>query len=453
MHSGAKIAVVGSGISGLGAAWLLSQRYAVTLFEREPRPGGHSHTVDVGGMGNSGKGRQVAVDTGFIVYNEAAYPNLVALFEYLKVPTAESRMSFSVSLDGGAYEYSGTGLAGLFGQTSNIANPAHWRMTWDILRFHRQSRALLEGGGGGDQSLGAYLTAHRYSSAFTERHILPMAAAIWSTPSAQVMAFPVGSFVRFFANHGLLQAVNQPVWRTVVDGSRSYVQRVLEAAACRMALATPARAITRGSDGVVVSHDRGQERFDACVVATHAGEALALLADPDEDERRLLGAFRYQSNQAVLHRDARLMPRRRRLWSSWNYLGAGGDRTLSLSYWMNNLQPLGPDAGDIFVTLNPATPIDESKIHGRFAYAHPMFDGAAMAAQRQLWTLQGRRGTWFCGSYFGYGFHEDGLQAGLAAAEDIGGVRRPWNVPGQSDRIHVLSPGERPTVTRREAAE
>lgn len=459
LHRGARIAVVGSGISGLSAAWLLSKSYDVVLFESEPRPGGHSNTVVVPAATPTAP--PVAVDTGFIVYNTGSYPNLVALFEHLGVATAPTDMSFAVSLDGGGYEYAGTSLATLFAQASNLVNPSHWRMLADTLRFYRDA-ARLAGSEDETLSLGTYLEANRYSRSFIDRHILPMAAAIWSTPSAQVMAFPVASFVRFFANHGLLQVRDRPIWRTVVGGSRNYVERMLGDMRGSVRLSQPALSVRRLDDAVRIVTAQAVETFDACVIATHADTALALIGDDaDGNERDLLGAFRYQTNQAVLHRDASLMPRRRRVWSSWNYLGSSGslaadERDLSLTYWMNCLQPLGPDAGNLFVTLNPHRQIRDDAKLAEFDYAHPMFDARAMAAQRRLWELQGTRRTWFCGSYFGYGFHEDGLQAGLAAAEDIGGVARPWHVNEPSGRIHLTPPLGAATAASqalREAAE
>ncbi|MFM9938285.1 MAG: NAD(P)/FAD-dependent oxidoreductase [Hyphomicrobiaceae bacterium] len=447
------VAVIGSGISGLSAAWLLSQRHQVTLYEAETRAGGHSNTVDV-----PGDQKPIPVDTGFIVYNTASYPNLIALFAHLDVPTAPTDMSFAVSLDSGAYEYAGSSLGTLFGQPSNVFRPDHWRMLRDTLRFFRDAPGLLTAAADHNTTLGDYLRHAGYSEAFAQRHILPMAAAIWSTPSRDVLAFPVAAFVRFFANHGLLQVRNRPQWRTVVGGSREYVRRILAATQGDVYLGQAVTRILRRPNEVVVATTAGEHAFDACIIATHADDALALLADADVDEQRLLGAFRYSRNLAVLHRDARLMPQRRKLWSSWNYLSEhakappGQSSSLSVTYWMNKLQPLGVAAPDLFVTLNPARDIPASDQLAQFTYTHPVFDAHAMAAQRHLWQLQGHRNTWFCGSYFGYGFHEDGLQSGLAAAEDLGGVRRPWTVPDESGRIY-LRPGMAPPPTLREAAE
>jgi uncharacterized protein len=440
--AGSRIAVVGSGIAGLSAAWLLSKQHEVSLIEAEPRAGGHSNTVDA-----QAGGCVVPVDTGFIVYNTASYPNLIALFGHLGVQTATTDMSFAVSLDGGGYEYAGSSLAALFGQPSNLLRPSHWRMLTDALRFFQEAPALDDVTCDPDLSLGTYLSRAGYSDPFVARHILPMAAAIWSTPSRDVLDFPAATFVRFFANHGLLQIVDRPQWRTVVGGSREYVRRLLADFGGEVVLGNPARRILRSPGHVTIDTSGGERRFDACVIATHADDALSLLADPTADERHLLGTFRYARNRAVLHTDASLMPRRRRLWSSWNYLGDGRglDATLAVTYWMNKLQPLGADAPELFVTLNPPGEIEAQRTVAAFDYAHPMFDAAAMRAQRQLWSLQGARNTWFCGSYFGYGFHEDGLQSGLAAAEDIGGVRRPWRVADESGRIHIAPSGARST--------
>jgi uncharacterized protein len=434
-----RIAVVGGGITGLAAAWLLSSRHEVVLFEEQTRLGGHSNTVDVATPG----GDSVPIDTGFIVYNEPSYPNLTALFDHLGVATAASTMSFAVSLDAGGYEYSGTGLRGLFGQLSNIASPSHWRMTADILRFHREAQALAITEVAVEKTLGAWLTDRAFSQIFINRHILPMAAAIWSAPAAAILEFPVVSFARFFANHGLLTARNQPVWRTVVGGSRCYVD-IIRAAF---------RGEVRTGDGVVaILRDRTQarsgvqlttrsgaiERFDRVAVCCHADDALAMLADPTAAETAALGRFAYVDNTAVLHTDARWMPRRRRVWSSWNYMSHDRVTPVTVTYWMNSLQPLNA-VQNYFVTLNPVTAIDPAHHIRSFAYRHPMFDQRALRAQAAIWELQGRKATWFGGSYCGYGFHEDGLQAGLAIAEDMtrdnGPVRRPWTVADESGRL------------------
>ena len=438
MGSPLELAVIGSGISGLSAAWLLSQRHNVTVFEKEQRVGGHSNTVDV----CEASAPAVPVDTGFIVYNTASYPNLVAMFDHLDVPTTNTRMTFSVSMDNGAYEYSGTGLSGMFGQPANLVRPRHYRMIADVFRFYREARQLLDADIVTDIPLGAFLKAKGFSKNFVDRHILPMAAAIWSTPSQQILDFPAAAFARFFDNHGLLQ-VNQPVWRTVVGGSREYVKRLRDASRCKIQIGSAIASIERFDGGVNVSHGGETETFDACVIAAHADDALQLLGDADEQERNVLGSFEYVSNHAVLHRDALFMPQRRRLWSSWNYLAntAADSESLSVTYWMNKLQPLAT-SNNLFVTLNPAKPITDDKIIDEFQYAHPLFNQTAMAAQRNLWQLQGRRNTWFCGSYFGYGFHEDGLQSGLAVAEQLGGLRRPWRVENESGRIHLQQPSQ-----------
>jgi predicted NAD/FAD-binding protein len=428
-----RIAVVGSGISGLGAAWLLGRKHDVTLIERDERIGGHSNTQTVATADGD-----VPVDTGFIVYNVQSYPNLVAFFAALGVATAPTNMSFAVSLDDGGYEYSGSGIAGLFGQPSNIWKSGHWRMAAGILRFFREARALADAGDDHGLSLGAWLAANGHGPDVIERHILPMGAAIWSTPSRRMLEFPALAFARFFANHGLLQLRNRPAWRTVRGGSRTYVAAALKASGAEVVRGLGAAAIRRFEDGVEIQFADGTaRRYDHVVIAAHADDALALLADPDALERGTLSAFRYVANRAVLHRDPRLMPARRRLWSSWNFIGTGDGR-LAVSYWMNRLQPLATTE-NLFLTLNPPEALAPGAEIAEFDYRHPMFDRDAIRAQPDLWTLQGRRRTWFCGSYFGYGFHEDGLQAGLAVAEALGGVRRPWTVPNESGRIHLSS--------------
>ena len=427
------IAVVGGGISGLAAAWLLAGRHAVTLFEAEPRLGGHSHTVDAGG---------VPVDTGFIVYNEHTYPNLTALFAHLGVATRPAEMTFAVSLDRGRLEYSGTDLGGLFAQKRNLASPRFWSMLRDLLRFYREAPGDVDRLG--LASLDDYLAAFGYGAPFRDDHLYPMAAAVWSTPVADIGRYPAANFIRFCQNHGLLKLANRPVWRTVDGGSRCYVAAMAKGLAGGVVTGDLVQQVRRGEGGVEITTASGEcRRFDQVVIATHADQALAMLADPSADERHLLGAFAYQPNEAVLHTDASLMPQRRRVWSSWNYttrIRGAGEALPSVTYWMNRLQGID-DATPRFLTLNPThQPRAECVLH-RQIYHHPLFDAGAMAVQPRLWSLQGVRNSWFCGAWFGAGFHEDGLQAGLAVAEQLGGVRRPWSVAEESGRIYLGATG------------
>jgi predicted NAD/FAD-binding protein len=430
-----KIAVIGSGISGLSAAWLLSRRHDVTVYERASRPGGHSNTVEVRAAGPA-----IPVDTGFIVYNPKNYPNLTALFAHLGVETKRSDMSFGVSLDGGQLEYAGTDLRGLFAQKRNLVKPRFLAMLRDLLRFYREAPAAALN----DPSitLGDYLRAGGYGEAFCRDHLLPMAAAIWSAPPEAMLAYPAASFIRFHANHGLLQISDRPEWRTVDGGSRTYVRKLTAALAGRVRLDRGAAAVQRTSAGVTVRDAHGaEELFDHVVLATHANQALMLLADAGGEEREVLGAFRYSRNLAVLHTDMRFMPRRRTAWSSWNFIGERNSSSgVSVTNWMNRLQSFpGPN---LFVTLNPAQPPRAGTLLHSEIYEHPMFDTRAIMAQSRLWGLQGRRNIWFCGAYFGAGFHEDGLQAGLAVAEALGGVRRPWTVADEFGRIQITRPSD-----------
>jgi predicted NAD/FAD-binding protein len=443
------IAVVGSGISGLSAAWLLSHGHRVTLIEADARPGGHSNTVD-----REVDGVDVAVDTGFIVYNPPAYPNLTELFRHLEVPTAQSNMSFSVSMGNGAYEYAGSGLAQVVGQAGNLLSLGHWRMIRDIPRFFKTTLAKLPSLSD-DLTIAQFLKAEGYSDYFLERHLLPMAGAIWSAAPGDMRDYPAKAFLKFFNNHGLLRITNRPLWRTVKGGSREYVSRLIRSGTFETRLRTPVAAIRRHADGVTIRAVNGEEQgYDDVVIATHADQALSMLADASGEERQLLSCFRYSRNRAILHRDQGLMPKRRRLWSSWNYLSElppYSATTSAVTYWMNKLQPL-PVEAPLFVSLNPLEEPRMEKVLAEFDYAHPIFDPAAMAAQKELWKIQGTRHTWFCGAYWGSGFHEDGIQAGLAAAEGLGGVRRPWSVQDESGRIH-LEPSPPETVPATEAAE
>jgi predicted NAD/FAD-binding protein len=433
-HAPLDIAVIGTGIAGMSATWLLSSAHRVTVYEQADRLGGHSNTVDVPGPGGP-----VAVDTGFIVYNEATYPNLTALFHHLDVPTLRSDMSFAVSLRDGALEYSGTDLRGLFAQRRNLIRPRFWHMLRDLLRFYREAPRELATLDDATLSLRAWLDARGYGRAFVEDHLLPMAAAIWCTPAAAVGDQPAATFIRFCENHGLLQVKDRPIWRTVAGGSRSYVERLTASYARNVRLRCGVRALRRFPCGVLVADDLGrQARFDHVVVAAHPDQALALLSDRSDAEAALLGTFRYSLNTAVLHTDVSLMPRRRVVWSSWNYLDGEAADGPSMTYWMNRLQGLRTTR-PLFVSLNPPRPPDAASVLRSELYAHPQLDAAAASAQKNLWSLQGVRRTWFCGAWFGAGFHEDGLQAGLAVAEQLGGVRRPWSVPNESGRIHVAA--------------
>ncbi len=421
-----KVAVIGTGVAGLGAAWLLHRHCDLHVYEQEGRVGGHSNTVEVPGHR---PGETVAVDTGFIVYNELTYPNLIRLFAALDVPTEASTMSFAVSADGGRLEYAGGGLRALFGQRRNLLRPSHYRMIRDILRFYREAPALLERSEEREVTLGDYLLGQGFGDGFVYNHLLPMGAAIWSTTSAEMMRFPARSFVRFFHNHGLLKVRDRPQWRTVTGGSREYVRRLTAPFADRIRRDCAAVRVDRRPHSVMVRDAAGHEdRFDEVVIATHGDQALRLLGDADAGERAVLGAFRYTPNRTILHSDPALMPRRRAVWSSWNYLREGRDRDtrVSVTYWMNRLQNLD-ERVPLFVSLNPLRQPDPDRVHAELSYDHPQFDASALNAQHDIPFIQGRRSTWFCGSYCGYGFHEDALAAGLAVAEALG-ARRPWTL-------------------------
>jgi predicted NAD/FAD-binding protein len=431
------VAVIGSGIAGLSCAWLLSQSCRVTLHEQASRLGGHANTVEV----DAGDGH-FPVDTGFIVYNERTYPNLTALFRQLNVPTEPSDMSFAASLDDGAIEYAGTGLRGLFGQPGNLTSPRFWSMLADMRRLYRQAPrdAVLQEPD--ETPLGAWLDRHGYGSVLRTDHLIPMAAAIWSCCPDDVMHYPAAAFFRFCDNHGLLRLHDRPAWRTVTGGSSAYVSRLANAMDAEIRPSAGIVSIRRAPDGILLRDSEDDcAVYDEVVVATHAHTALALLEDADAAERSILGAFGHTRNIAVLHTDASFMPKRRAVWASWNYVGprAGGNPP-GVTYWMNNLQKL-PTRKPVFVTLNPNRPPACGSVLHTETYDHPLFSVAAMAAQRLLWSLQGVRRTWFCGAWFGAGFHEDGLQAGLAVAEALGGVQRPWRVPGESSRIHLAPAG------------
>lgn len=430
------VAVVGSGIAGLSAAWLLSQKHDVTLFEADHRLGGHADTAEVPGVRGP-----VPVDTGFIVYNEGNYPNFTALLAYLGVPSLNADMSLSVSLDDGVFEYSSFGLGGVFAQKRNLLSPRFWRLLLDIERFFRTAPRDLEALEAEATPLDAYLAAKGYGDAFRDDHLLPQAAAIWSTPLDQIGAYPAASLIRFFQNHGMMSIVGRGLWRTVEGGSRTYVAKLVEAFRGEARKGVRVLGVRRDANGAELRlAGGGRERFDQVVMATHGDTALGLLEDPSADEKRLLGCFRYSRNMVALHTDPVLMPKRRRAWCSWNHIGrraAPGEG--AVTYWMSRLQSL-EGAPDLFVTLNPNKEIAADRLIKTEIYDHPLFDAGAIAAQQEIWDLQGARRTWFCGSYLGHGFHEDALQSGLAVAEQLGGVRRPWQVADENGRIHVREP-------------
>jgi len=424
-----RIAVIGSGIAGLSAAWLLSQRNEITLFEADDRLGGHTNTISI----KTVEGPQ-AIDTGFIVFNERNYPNLVALLDQLGVATHHSDMSFAFTCRDTGLEWAGDNLNTVFAQRRNLLRPSFLRMVLDILRFNSQAKRLLTEAGtaGTPESLGEFLDRKGIGTAMRARYLLPMAAAIWSCPQREMLAFPARRFLQFFNNHGLLDLNNRPQWRTVSGGARRYIDAMLPALSGGLRLATPVRSVRRGETGVTLHGDAGElGRYDQVVLACHADQALAMLAQPTADEQALLGAIRYQDNVAWLHTDPALMPRERRVWSSWNYLANPDSSPPAVTYWMNRLQGL-PGPTPYLVTLNPQTPPAEAHVLRRIRYQHPVFDAGAVLAQGRLHTIQGRQGLWYCGSYFGYGFHEDALTSGVIVSTRLGSPP-PWRSDAESD--------------------
>ncbi len=428
-----KVAIVGSGISGLAAAHELNGHADVSLFEAADYFGGHSHTVDIS-LPRAGRDICYGVDTGFLVFNEKTYPKLIALLGDLEVETTKSTMSFSVQV--GAHngkqklEWSGSNLNTVFAQRRNLFKPAFLRMLRDLARFNALTTRIADSGTEAalQQPLGEFLLQHQFSDVFCDWYFLPMMGCIWSCPTAQMLQFPVATMIRFCHNHGLIQVSNRPQWHTVKGGSKHYVRKIVAKIADKR-LRTPVRAITRlGSDqggGVEVATDKGHERFDKVVLATHSDQALALLRQPSPAERRILGAIRYQANHAVLHTDTSVLPAKKAAWAAWNYESAGfgsrgahAEQQVCLHYLINLLQPL-PWLQSVVVSLNPLREIPRSQVMGEYDYAHPVFDLAAIRAQRDIAQLQGTSGTYFCGAWMGYGFHEDGLKAGQGVARQI----------------------------------
>jgi predicted NAD/FAD-binding protein len=413
-----RVAVIGSGISGLSVAHALAPLAQVTLFEADHRFGGHSHTVDV-----RLHGVRHGVDTGFLVFNHRTYPRLVQLFDSLGVATAPSEMSFSVQVPQQGIEWSGSNLSSVFAQRGNLLRPRFLGMLAQILRFNRVCTAIAEAGDEASMTepIGDFLSRRGFGETFRDWYLLPMLGCIWSCPTDQMLRFPVATMIRFCHNHGLIQVSDRPQWHTVVGGSREYVRKMMD----RIPDArrgTPVRSVRRLEHGVIVATDHGSEHYDEVVLACHSDQSLALLADPSDEERALLGAIRYQPNRAVLHTDASVLPKRRLAWAAWNYERAADtareQSAVCLHYLINRLQPLPWDT-PVIVSLNPGRAIAGESIIGKYHYSHPVFDAAAIAAQKRLPQIQGRAHTWYCGAWTRYGFHEDGLMSGLAVSEAL----------------------------------
>ncbi|MEO8584779.1 MAG: FAD-dependent oxidoreductase [Acidobacteriota bacterium] len=414
-----EVAVIGTGISGLSAAWLLSRRHGVRVFEKEARPGGHAHTQDA----PASEGGSVAVDTGFLVFNRETYPNLCRLFETLGTLHHESDMSFSVRCEACALEWCGSGISGVFAQPSNLASSSFLGMLKDISRFNREAPRLLDRADADRVTLGAFLREGGYGDEMKRHYLAPMAAAVWSSGTLGIEDFPASLLVRFFRNHGFLGITTQYRWRTVTGGSRRYVEALTASFRDKIHLAMPVRSLSRDGSGVTLRFaDGGTQRFDAVVVATHADEALAVLADPSAEEARLLGAWTYSANDTFLHGDESFLPSRRRARASWNYhladCRAPAGR-VTVTYDLNRLQGVpGPDR--YLLTLNPERPLSPGARVQKMVYTHPVYTTQSLATQAQLPNLNGPRRTYFAGAYFGNGFHEDGLNSGIAVAGSFG---------------------------------
>ncbi len=411
-----KIAIIGSGIAGLTCAYLLNRQHHITLFESSDWVGGHTHTVDV-----EVDGRQYAIDTGFIVFNDWTYPNFIRLLDQLGVASQPAEMSFSVHDPSSGCEYNGNNLNSLFAQRRNLLSPRFLGMLCDILRFNREALFDLEQQHiAADTTLGDYLHRRRYGQRFIDHYIVPMGAAIWSMSLADMLSFPLQFFVRFFKNHGLLSVNDRPQWRVIAGGSRSYVAPLTASFAERIRLNCPVQKVERDAEGVTLHSASGAERFDKVVFACHSDQALALLAEPSEAERQILGALRYADNDVVLHTDSRLLPQRRLAWASWNYrLGGPSEQPAAVTYNMNILQGIRSDT-TFCVSLNQTAAIDPSKILGRYRYAHPQFSLAGIAAQARWQELCGAQHSYYCGAYWANGFHEDGVVSALRVAQAFG---------------------------------
>lgn len=412
-----RIAVIGSGISGLASAYFLQREHEVTLFEANQYLGGHTNTVDI-----EHEGKKLSVDTGFLVFNEKTYPNLIAFFKELEVESYASDMSFGVSLNSGKTEWAGTNLSTVFAQKSNLFSIRFITMIKDILRFNGASDQYLTQCLTQNLSLQALLDQENYSQAFRDDYLVPMAAAIWSSSAKDILTFPARTFLQFCINHSLLQVNDRPQWRTVSNGAREYVKKIAKTL-YDVRLNSPVKSVERMHDGVKINLENQSEYFDAVIFATHAPDTLRLLSDADENEKALLGAVRYQANTAILHSDIQLMPKNKKVWSAWNYLEMGkssqSHQPVCVTYLLNQLQNLDVESA-VMVTLNPCVMPDKNKVFAQFEYDHPIFDQAAIDAQSQLPTIQGKNKAWFAGAWTGYGFHEDGLKSALRVVNDFG---------------------------------
>jgi predicted NAD/FAD-binding protein len=413
-----KIAIIGSGISGLGAAYLLNEAgYDISIFEKNDYIGGHSRTIEV--VENN---KKIPVDTGFIVFNYRNYPLLTGLFNHLKIPVQKSNMSFGVSINNGEIEYGTQKLSNIFAQKINLIKPSFWRMIFDIIRFNKNATKYIDS----NLSMGELLKKMRLGAWFRDYYLIAMGAAIWSTPAEKMLEFPARSFLRFFQNHGLLTVTEQPQWYTVSGGSREYVKIITAKFADKIRLNNGVKKVIRSQNKITIIDDKNNEEiFDKVIFACHSDQALSMLEAPTEDELKIIGSFKYQPNKVVLHCDENFMPKNKNCWSSWVYLNDKNSNKISLSYWMNNLQNLSSEK-PIIVTLNPSKMPEASKIYNMHIFEHPVFDEAAIDAQSKIENIQGENNTYFCGAYTRYGFHEDGFMSGVKVAEKIG-AKIPWN--------------------------
>lgn len=418
-----KVAVIGSGISGLACAYFLSSKYEVKIYEKENYLGGHSNTIEV-----DYDGKKIPVDTGFIVFNYETYPNLKAFFELMQVEYEKSKMSFAVKIDDGKLEYAGTSLGGVFAQKKNLLSLKFWQMLGDILRFNKEAQQILNSTSNPAYSISDFLSDLKVGDYFKNCYLLPMAAAIWSTPLNKISNYPAASFVQFFKNHGLLQVVNQPQWFTVTGGSREYVKKIVQQVGDKFSLNDAVKSVRKtDADEILVISEKSEEMFDYVVIAAHSDQALKMIENPSTNQIEILSKIKYQKNFAVLHKDSSVMPNRKKAWASWvyssNIVDAADNKNcpsnLSVSYWMNNLQNIDANY-PLFVTLNPNQKINPSDIFATINYEHPLFDGEAITAQSKIPSIQGEGGIYFCGAYARYGFHEDGLISGLNVANLLG---------------------------------